>query len=37
YSSLSRGVIDTRDVVYLLSLITVFIVLTRTALESRKW
>jgi len=37
YSSLSRGVIDTRDVVYLLSLITVFIVLTKTVLESRKW
>jgi ABC-2 type transport system permease protein len=37
YSSLSRGVIDTRDVVYLLSLIAVFIALTRTVLESRKW
>lgn len=37
YSSLSRGVIDTRDVVYLISLIAVFIALTRTVLESRKW
>lgn len=37
YSSLSRGVIDTRDVVYLLSLIAVFIALTQTVLESRKW
>ncbi|MDC0303646.1 gliding motility-associated ABC transporter permease subunit GldF [Flavobacteriales bacterium] len=37
YSSLSRGVIDTRDVVYLLSLIAVFIALTKTVLESRKW
>jgi ABC-2 type transport system permease protein len=37
YSSLSRGVIDTRDVVYLVSLISVFIALTRTVLESRKW
>ncbi len=37
YSSLSRGVIDTRDVVYLISMIAVFIVLTKTVLESRKW
>lgn len=37
YSSLSRGVIDTRDVVYLVSLIAIFIALTRTVLESRKW
>lgn len=37
YSSLSRGVIDTRDVVYLVSLVAVFIALTRTVLESRKW
>jgi ABC-2 type transport system permease protein len=37
YSSLSRGVIDTRDVVYLISLIAVFIAMTRTVLESRKW
>lgn len=37
YSSLSRGVIDTRDVVYLISLIAIFIALTRTVLESRKW
>lgn len=37
YLSMSRGVIDTRDVVYFLSLISVFIFLTRTVLESRKW
>jgi ABC-2 type transport system permease protein len=37
YSSLSRGVIDTRDVVYLISVIVVFVALTRTVLESRKW
>jgi len=37
YSSLSRGVIDTRDVVYLISLIAVFIMMTKTVLESRKW
>ncbi len=37
YSSLSRGVIDTRDVMYLVSFVAVFIALTRTILESRKW
>lgn len=37
YISMSRGVIDTRDVVYFLSLISLFIMLTRTVIESRKW
>jgi len=37
YRSMSRGVIDTRDVVYFLSLITVFLMMTKTVLESRKW
>ncbi len=37
YSSMSRGVIDTRDVVYFLSLITFFIMLTKLSLQSRKW
>lgn len=37
YMSMSRGVIDTRDVVYYLSLIALFILLTKTTLESRKW
>jgi ABC-2 type transport system permease protein len=37
YASMSRGVIDTRDVVYFLSLITVFLFLTKLKLESRKW
>nr|NQU92898.1 gliding motility-associated ABC transporter permease subunit GldF [Bacteroidota bacterium] len=37
YLSISRGVIDTRDVVYFLSLITLFILLTKLSLESRKW
>ncbi len=37
YSSLSRGVVDTRDVLYFLSLIVIFIMMTRTILESRKW
>ena len=37
YESISRGVIDTRDVIYFLSVITLFIMLTRTVLQSRKW
>jgi ABC-2 type transport system permease protein len=37
YLSLSRGVIDTRDVLYFLSLNALFLLGTRTALESRKW
>lgn len=37
YLSMSRGVIDTRDALYFLSLITAFVLLTKTALESRKW
>ncbi len=37
YSSMSRGVIDTRDIIYYLAVIAIFIVLTKTVLESRKW
>lgn len=37
YISMSRGVIDTRDVLYFVSLIAVFVVGTKTVLESRKW
>jgi ABC-2 type transport system permease protein len=37
YVSMSRGVIDTRDVIYFLSLISLFVYSTRTVLESRKW
>ena len=37
YASMSRGVIDTRDVLYFLSLIALFIALTRYILERRKW
>ncbi len=37
YLSLSRGVIDSRDVLYFLSLITVFLLFTKTKIESRKW
>ncbi len=37
YDSISRGVVDTRDIIYFLTIITLFIIGTRTALESRKW
>jgi len=37
YISMSRGVIDTRDVVYFLSTIGLFLILTKTVLSSRKW
>ncbi|MBP6313652.1 MAG: ABC-2 transporter permease [Flavobacteriales bacterium] len=37
YESMSRGVIDLRDVLYYLGVITVFVLLTRTVLQSRKW
>lgn len=37
YKALSRGVIDSRDVIYLLSLTALFFLLTKVSLESRKW
>ncbi|MFC2101758.1 gliding motility-associated ABC transporter permease subunit GldF [Bacteroidota bacterium] len=37
YSSMSRGVIDTRDLVYFLSVMALFVLLTKVKLESRKW
>ncbi|TAH41629.1 MAG: gliding motility-associated ABC transporter permease subunit GldF [Bacteroidetes bacterium] len=37
YSSMSRGVIDSRDVIYFLSLSCLFIFLTKFNLERRKW
>jgi len=37
YTSMSRGVIDTRDLIYFLSLTGLFIILTKIRLESRKW
>ena len=37
YASVSRGVIDTRDVLYFLSVIVLFILLTKFTLGSRKW
>jgi ABC-2 type transport system permease protein len=37
YKSISRGVIDTRDLIYFVSLIIIFLMLTKLKLESRKW
>ena len=37
YSSISRGVIDSRDIIYFLAVITIFLLFTRTVLQSRKW
>lgn len=37
YTSISRGVIDSRDVLYFLSLIALFLLLTKIKIESRKW
>lgn len=36
YVSLSRGVIDTRDLIYFFSLIAIFILMTKMALNSKK-
>lgn len=37
YLSLSRGVVDSRDVIYFLGFIVLFVFLSRLSLESRKW
>ncbi len=37
YESISRGVIDSRDVIYFLSVIALFLMATRMVLQSRKW
>lgn len=37
YESISRGVIDTRDVLYYASVIALFMMATRIVLQSRKW
>ena len=37
YKSISRGVLDLRDVVYFVSVIAIFIYLTKTVLQSRKF
>lgn len=37
YESISRGVVDTRDVIYFLSVIILFVSLTRLSLNRRTW
>ncbi len=37
YQSISRGVLDTRDLLYFLSEIALFLVITKTIIGSRKW
>ncbi|MCQ2274337.1 MAG: gliding motility-associated ABC transporter substrate-binding protein GldG [Bacteroidales bacterium] len=37
YESISRGVVDTRDVIYYASIIALFMMATRIVLQSRKW
>lgn len=37
YDSISRGVVDTRDVIYFASVIALFLMATRLVLQSRKW
>lgn len=37
YESMSRGVIDSRDVLYFLGVIGIFLLLTRAVIQSRTW
>ncbi|HPM92841.1 MAG TPA: gliding motility-associated ABC transporter permease subunit GldF [Bacteroidales bacterium] len=37
YKSMSRGVLDTRDMIYFLGVIALFILLSRFSVERRKW
>lgn len=37
YISISRGIIDTRDILYFLTFIAMFLALTNTSLARRKW
>jgi ABC-2 type transport system permease protein len=37
YASMSRGVIDTRDLIYFISVSSLFILFTKISLASRKW
>jgi len=37
YNSISRGVIDTRDLIYFVSVTLIFLIATRVMLLSRKW
>ncbi|HEX3008846.1 MAG TPA: gliding motility-associated ABC transporter permease subunit GldF [Bacteroidales bacterium] len=37
YKSISRGVIDSRDLIYYLGMITIFFLLTKTRIQSHQW
>jgi ABC-2 type transport system permease protein len=37
YDSMSRGLVDTRDIIYFFGFILVFLGLTKIVFESRKW
>ncbi|MFA5405680.1 MAG: ABC transporter, partial [Ignavibacteria bacterium] len=37
FSSITRGVIDTKDLIYYFSGIYILLLLTKTSLEGRKW
>ncbi|UKN01262.1 gliding motility-associated ABC transporter permease subunit GldF [Paracrocinitomix mangrovi] len=37
YHSIQRGVIDTRDIVYFISFVAIFLTFTKLVLQSRKW
>ncbi|KXK43393.1 MAG: ABC transporter permease [Bacteroidetes bacterium OLB11] len=37
YNSISRGALDTRDIVYFLSIVILFILGTKLSIEKRKW
>ncbi len=37
YRSVSRGIIDSRDLLYFFGIIITFLLMTRTVLQSRKW
>ncbi len=37
YNAISRGVIDTRDLVYFISMMTLFVLSARLVLQKRKW
>ncbi|MDZ4712707.1 MAG: ABC transporter permease subunit [bacterium] len=37
FGNIARGVVDSRDIIYYISGIAIFILLTKTSLESRRW
>jgi len=37
YTSISRGVLDSRDIVYYILVISLFVLLTKIVIQSRKW